>query len=302
MMKKSALFRLFALPLLLGCTPVSTPRSSFDPGAESEMTRGNYRGWDYLVERLRRDGVPEAELRAVYGNARLPAFDFIPFKIAPKESPDIYHGFLRRSYIEKARHYLEANEETLNQASRAFRVKPEVIVAILLVETQFGKNLGRHMIVERLSRVASVGEPGNLRKNFEKLKREDYGVQWEDVVKRAHYLEQTFYPEVLATFEIARREKISPFVILGSIAGAFGQPQFLPSSYLKFGVDGNGDGVVTLYDRQDAIFSVAKYLASNGWSDYGTIEEQSKVIWSYNRSEPYIDTILRITEALERGR
>lgn len=301
-MKKSALFRLFALPLLLACTPVSTPRSSFDAGAESETTRGTYRGWEYLVERLRRDGVSEAELRAVYGNTRLPTFDFVPFSIAPKESPDIYHGFLRRSFIEKARHYLEANRAPLAQASRAFRVKPEVIVAILLVETQFGRNLGRHMVIERLSRVASVGEPSNLRKNFEKLKREDYGVQWEDVVKRAQYLEETFYPEVLATFEIARREKISPFVILGSIAGAFGQPQFLPSSYLKFGVDGDGDGIVTLYDKDDAIFSVAKYLASNGWSDYGTIEEQSKVIWSYNRSEPYIDTILRITEALEGRR
>lgn len=273
-----------------------------EPPTSDSETKYSYRGWDYLVERLRRDGITEAELQGVYGSARLPIFDFVPFSIAPKESPDIYHGFLRRSFITQGQRYLDENRKAFTQASELFRVKPQVMAAILLVETQYGKNLGRHMVIERLSRVASVGEPNNLRKNFEKLRREDPNVQWEDMVRRARYLEETFYPEVLATFEIARREKISPFVILGSIAGAFGQPQFLPSSYLKFGVDGNGDGVVTLYQKEDAIFSVAKYLAANGWNDYGTLEDQRKVIWSYNRSEPYIDTILRLTQALEGGR
>ena len=95
-----------------------------------------------------------------------------------------------------------------------------------------------------------------------------------------------------------QRMGIDALGIRGSIAGAFGLPQFLPSSYLKFDTDGNGDGRVSLYDPEDAIASCARYLKENGWRPGIDRAQKRKVIWTYNRSTPYIDTVLALADRL----
>ena len=115
---------------------------------------------------------------------------------------------------------------------------------------------------------------------------------------RASYLQDTFYPEVRAVFEIAEREHLDPLGLRGSYSGAFGIPQFLPRSYLQHGVDGNGDGRVSLYNPDDAIVSCAHYLAAHGWKPRMTVAEKRRVLWAYNRSTPYIDTVLAVAARL----
>src|SRR6185369_13282950 len=114
-------------------------------------------------------------------------------------------------------------------------------------------------------------------------------------------LEGVFYPEVLAMFGLADRTGVDPLDVRGSGSGAFGLPQFLPSSYLRFGVDGDADGRVSLYDPADAIASAANYLAHHGWRPGISRAEQRQVIWTYNHSDPYIDTVLALAADLERA-
>jgi len=64
---------------------------------------------------------------------------------------------------------------------------------------------------------------------------------------------------------MAERSKIDILAMRGSGAGAFGYPQFLPTSYLRYGADGNGDGRIRLDDMDDAAASCARFLAQNGW-------------------------------------
>ena len=73
------------------------------------------------------------------------------------------------------------------------------------------------------------------------------------------YLEDTFYPEVRGLFTMAERLEIDPLAMQGSGSGAFGFPQFLPTSYLRYGADGDGDGRVSLYDMGDAAASCARF-------------------------------------------
>jgi membrane-bound lytic murein transglycosylase B len=75
-------------------------------------------------------------------------------------------------------------------------------------------------------------------------------------------------------------------------------PQFLPSKYLQFGADGDGDGRVSLYDPEDAVASCARYLQANGWQPGIDRAGRRRVIWSYNRSSPYIDTVLALADRL----
>jgi membrane-bound lytic murein transglycosylase B len=159
-------------------------------------------------------------------------------------------------------------------------------------------------VFTRLATLAMANEPANLRRN---LVRHADGVHPADVPlvdrmvrARARELESIFYPEVLAMFEMEDRTGIDPLDVRGSGSGAFGLPQFLPSSYLRFGVDGDRDGRVSLYDPADAIASAANYLARHGWRPGISHAEQRQVIWAYNHSDPYIDTVLELADALDR--
>jgi len=80
--------------------------------------------------------------------------------------------------------------------------------------------------------------------------------------------------------------------------GAVGWPQFLPSSLIDYGADGNGDGLIDLYNPDDAIFSTANYLRGHGWCEARFPTDQEQVIWAYNHSKPYVRTVLGIADKL----
>ena len=123
-----------------------------------------------------------------------------------------------------------------------------------------------------------------------------------EVEDRARYLEDRFYPEVKALFQLAKEQQVNLLNLKGSFAGAFGIPQFLPSTYINHAVDGNGDGIISLFNLADAIFSIANYLMHSGWKDNASQKEKESVIWQYNHSEPYIDTVLYLAGELEKNR
>jgi membrane-bound lytic murein transglycosylase B len=183
-------------------------------------------------------------------------------------------------------------------AGQAHGVSPGLLAAVIFVESGCGRNTGKSLILPRLARLAMANEPENVQRN----------VAWRSadpetarrVRARAQYLWDTFYPEVRAVFDAADRMDVDPLDIRGSESGAFGFPQFLPASYLKHGEDGDGDGRVSLYDMADAAASCASYLAAAGWKPGLSVREQRMVIWQYNRSEPYIETILALADRVER--
>ena len=116
---------------------------------------------------------------------------------------------------------------------------------------------------------------------------------------RAAYLEREFYPELRTLLDLGLKKKFNLLKLRGSTAGAFGLPQFLPSSYVRFGYDGNGDGKVDLFNVADAIHSASNFLKGSGWSDDLPEAEKRKVIWKYNHSDAYIDTVLGIAAKLK---
>ena len=127
--------------------------------------------------------------------------------------------------------------ESLIKAEAQFGVAGEIIAAIIGVETRYGTYLGNFQTAEAL---ATLG--------FEYPRRAKF-----------------FRKELEAFFLYARENNIDPLSVRGSYAGAFGIPQFLPSSYRQFAVDFNGDGVADLFSAKDAVGSVANFLAAHGW-------------------------------------
>ncbi len=80
--------------------------------------------------------------------------------------------------------------------------------------------------------------------------------------------------------------------------GAIGWPQFLPSSLVKFGADGNGDGRIDLYNAEDAIFSTANYFRGHGWCEAKFPSDKEAVVWDYNHSKAYVRIVLGIAERI----
>lgn len=274
-----------------------TPKQSEETGGKKKPS-SKYRGWDYLVQKLRADGIKESEIAAIYRSPRMPRFTSVTFNLNPKESSALYSRFTEPKKIGAALDFLATYEKAFAKAEKKYGVEREIVAALLLIESHFGKITGTQMVVNRLSRVASVRDPANLRENYERLHKEDPTITFKEVEKRARYLEDTFYPEIPALISIGRRNKINVLNVKGSSAGAFGFPQFLPSSYVKFAVDGNGDGVVSLYNEADAILSVANFLHKFGWKDGISTEQKRKVIWHYNHSDPYIEAALDVADEL----
>jgi membrane-bound lytic murein transglycosylase B len=106
------------------------------------------------------------------------------------------------------------------------------------------------------------------------------------------------YRELSALLELKNTHGIQPGSLKGSVMGAIGWPQFLPSSLLKFGADGNGDGRIDLYNAEDAIFSTANYFRGHGWCEAKFPSDREAVIWDYNHSKAYVRIVLAIAERI----
>jgi len=278
-----------------GCTPVM-PMSSRLPLKKQEQ----YRGWDFLADKLATDGIPPALLTQVFGDPRFPAREAVPFRLAPQETHDMYKGVVSYKRSKRAAEFVRQHERYFAKARQRYGVDAPVIAAILEIETRLGSYLGRELTINRLARVASVSEPINIDWNYRRLASVDPTVTREAVAKRAQYLETTFYPHVVAFFQMVMRDRIDPFELRGSEAGAFGMPQFMPESYLKYAVDGDGNRKISLFSPADSIVSVGNFLSANGWSEDASENKKRSVIWQYNRSEPYIDSVLGLAEMIQQ--
>lgn len=261
------------------------------------------RGWSFLVDKLVRDGVPRDRVLSVFRDDRVDDFDGLQFSLRPRESHALYRPLRTWTTAARARRCLAEHGAAFAAAEQQYGVSAAVVAAIIQVESGCGANTGRSRILPALARLAMANEPRNLERNIERLSllHADSGpmtvasfTRW-----RAQHLEDLFYPEVKATFDIAERLGMDPLEMRGSGSGAFGIPQFLPRSYLWYGVDGDRDGHVSLYHPQDAIPSAARYLQHYGWRADLSRRERRNVIWGYNRSDAYIDTVLWLADEVE---
>jgi membrane-bound lytic murein transglycosylase B len=279
--------------------PAPVPVAAPVPSVESHIVRA--KGWSWLVSRLAADGVDIGRAERAFADPRMPAFDGLFFSIDPAERRSLYGGVLRSRSIAQARACAVENASAFAEAERATGVPAELVASILHIETRCGRNTGNSIVLYGLARLAMANEPENVAANLERRapKRGALDAATADRVRaRALVLDGLFYPEVRAVFTVAERWKVEPLALRGSRSGAFGYGQFLPTSYLRFGTDGNGDGKIDLYSIEDAAASTAAYLASHGWEGDLTRAARRQVIWHYNRSDAYIDAVLALSDKL----
>ncbi|MCI5065776.1 lytic murein transglycosylase [bacterium] len=283
---------LLLLPLLLGILLGTTTLSAQQP-----LLSGKAAPWEHLAQYLVDRGIAPEKIRSLFHDSRMPPFSFVPYAVRPREPKRIYQQFLHPKRIVRAKQYLKTHQPYFKQAEHRHSIPEELIVAILLVETDLGRYTGNSPILPRLARLANAGSPENWTKNYRRLAEDEPGTTKEEVFERGQYLLELFGPEVEAALRIAEQRGYHPFAIKGSHAGAFGYAQFLPTSFERFAQDGNGDGVISLFQHPDAILSIGNFLRSHAPSlpkKHKDTELLRKAVYAYNRSEPYVDAVLGV--------
>jgi membrane-bound lytic murein transglycosylase B len=253
-----------------------------------------------LIQRLSLDGFEVEFLSKLFSDSRA---QFNPsvltIYINTREAPERYLKFLTPESILLAKKFLHQNSTILKKMERRFQVEKEIVVAILLLESKFGENIGKYRVIPTLSSMALMDSPENLQKIYQNLLEEDPDLCYEQVESFAKRRAEWAYHELKCFLRIILQEETDPLEVYGSYAGAMGLAQFIPSSYLAHALGKKGFES-WLLSKEDAINSIGNYLKSYGWKKNMTIEKKRKVIWYYNRSEPYIETILQVAHKIRQ--
>ncbi len=254
-----------------------------------------------LEKRLVKDGFDPDTIRTLYGNKEV-QFDFegVSRFFVHQEGKLNYDQFTEKGPIQKARDYLKAHAAVFNRVQADTGVDPAAITAILLVETRLGIYFGSGSILNTLSTMAALKEPWVLEAFWDKVPPERR-LSRQEFEKKAESKAEWAYDELKALLTYAKKEDMAPEQIIGSYAGAMGISQFMPSNALSFGMDGDQDGRIDLFDHADAIASVANYLRHYGWKPGISRKAAYKVILHYNHSSYYANTVLKIMAILKES-
>lgn len=225
--------------------------------------------------------------------------DYVPTLKKTSDS-GTYIQFTKPEILIQLASFYQFDRAIFNRMSRHYNVPGEVVAAIMWVETGYGRNFGKNKAAAMLASMAvaasnfsvvapAVADLGNDRETINFLK--------ENAIKRGDWA----LNELASLLRYSFDNGYDPTTFPGSIYGAIGWGQFMPSNILKCGVDANGDGRIDLFDKTDAIFSIGNFLRAHGWARLKVAEEtRRKVIMKYNRSDTYVNTIIYVADYLAR--
>ncbi|MGB3427498.1 MAG: lytic murein transglycosylase B [Burkholderiaceae bacterium] len=183
-----------------------------------------------------------------------------PIPFGQRNWLDYRARYLDDRRIQAGAAFWRSNSAALERAQSRYGVPPEIVVAIIGVETFFGRITGNFRTIDALATLT-----------FDYLRRADY-----------------YRNELVELLLLAREQRMDPLAFKGSFAGAIGLPQFMPGSIRRFAVDFDGDGRIDLTaSAADAIGSVANFLVEHGW------QREQAILFEAEADEQIVDALGR---------
>lgn len=222
----------------------------------------------FIDELLEQHGFERPRIERWFASARYsPAVERYmqpPIAFGERNWLDYRARYLDESRIQSGVAFVRNNQEAMQRAHQQYGVPPEIIAAIIGVETFFGRITGNFRTLDALVTLSF------------------------DYLRRAEYYRQ----QLIEFFLLVREQKSDPLAIKGSFAGAIGLPQFMPGSIRRYAVDFDNDGRIDLAGSAvDAIGSVANYLAAHGW------QRDLPIVFDAVTDEATVDALGRGIEA-----
>lgn len=178
-----------------------------------------------------------------------------------KTNYNIYDRLKTEKSVKEGREFIRDHFAFLNKTERKFDVPKEVVVALIRVETNFGKYTGSY-------------QAAGVFKSIIKFAEAPERISWAR-------------DELEALIMLSKWHGIDIYELNSSYAGAFGLPQFMPTSFVQFAEDGNKDGKIDLFHPEDAIWNIGKYLHQHGWK-----KDPRGSIFAYNHSDKFVDFVM----------
>ena len=251
----------------------NSPQVSAAPLAASAVKGESFSKWlSGFKQKARNAGISEQTIKSALSditeNKRVISLDGKQpeHKITKEE----YLAKVINDYrVQKGRKLLVENKALLEEISKKSGVEPQFIVALWGLETGYGENTGGFNVVESLATLAYEGR----RREF-------------------------FESELLAALVIIEQGHITATDMTGSWAGAMGQCQFMPTSFLAYAVDYNNDAKVDIWGTKADVFaSIANYLNTVGWGKDKLTKEKALMHW--NKSSYFVASVFKLAEEIE---
>ena len=253
---------------------------------------------DLLLKKLKADGWSEDELKLLVGYLSDIRAQFQPeilrINATHTETEAQYAHHLTPESVNRCLEVWGVEGEKIRRAVEGRGVPPEVVMAILKVETNYGNYRGKESVFNVYWSLALGDEPAIVNEVLDRTDA-DAAEKRTRMERRSKFARSQLRDLLYMANKEAGKD---PVGIMGSWAGAFGLSQFIPASYRAYGRDGNGDGVVDLDDFSDAAASIAHYLRLNGWPADGSQSREHKAIMAYNHSDPYADCVLALADSI----
>lgn len=270
--------------------------------------------WLPLMGRLAKDGVAPDHLKGLFGRlgdsySHVPmgtkVTEIFTYKYMPRPkrsrkaggTTPVYKGFVTPESVAKCKAYMAAHAPAFTAMEAAYGVPPAVVAGLLMVETRLGEYLGGSSSFWSLACLAAADSPERVATTVRELPlpMTPDKEQWLAALLRER--SAWAYTELLALITHSKAQGLDPLLMPGSVYGAIGICQFMPSNLPKFAVDGNKDGKIDLFDPADAIPSVGNYLKQHGWKNSGRATRHA-ALKRYNKSTVYANTILALADAI----
>lgn len=266
--------------------------------------------WAPLVGRLVEDGLDSGRVNTLFAEDSL---EFSPEIMArkmnalletklaarkpgPPAEPQVMERYLNPILIAGAYAFRLEHDRVFAAIEKKYGVPGTVLTALLLVETKLGTQVGRHNAMTILASMALARDFELIRPHISRSDLSPEVAGW--LARRTEQKGNWAYEELKALIKYADKNGLDPLAMPSSMYGAIGLCQFIPSSAVSYGRDGNGDGRVDLFDMTDALHSMAYFVMRHGWKPGLDREAELKVIYRYNHSQSYALTIMAVADRI----
>ena len=302
--------------LLVATTSCAHANKTKEPQPQSihlELSTEPQLAVEEVEKQLKLAGISERDIKLIHQNYITGHKNWLDSAIKIME-PNLFGFLYHGDYLshdtplarKKISQYLRSHQHSFKTVEKKFKVQSKSIAALLWVETKLGKTTGKYPLPWVYYSIALTSHPRFcsevLRLAPEKLEKSslpekpDFLATQTKILDRCKTKSAWAIEELKTLFNLEKTNGFHPFQMKGSFAGAFGIPQFIPTSYQKYAVS-SFRKKPDLFLISDAILSVGNFLSQNGWKDE-VPETHASALYSYNRSKDYGTVITQIAQKL----
>jgi membrane-bound lytic murein transglycosylase B len=291
--------RIFLLVSLLMTSALVTPRTYGETGGAPVISDPSP-DWKFVERKLKAAKFKKSFIKALKAQYEEKAFlDVLELNVLLFLRKSDYHGVqVTDDAVAEVQKFVQDHSQPMGVARKKYGVPGELVASLLWIESRYGKNLGTYHVPSVFLHLIQANRGvviEYLKSHTARFTDKITKAERREIAKRTQAKARWAISELKALEKMHLKDPHLLQDLRGSFAGAYGMPQFLPSSYLVWAKSAKKGKSAKLEQPEDAILSVANYLKSNGWRPQKK-NSHMKALLHYNNSSDYANAILKLAD------